>query len=66
MMTETETKIAAAREAVDKAAALLLEYAEGLGLLAMVESRRPPPDIMDSFVVRNGETVFRNLPAEQA
>lgn len=66
MMTETETKIAAAREAVDKAAALLLEHAEGLGLLAMVESRRPPPDIMDSFVVRNGETVFRNLPAEQA
>ncbi|KQU31070.1 hypothetical protein ASG63_16355 [Methylobacterium sp. Leaf94] len=65
-MTETETKIAAAREAVNKAAAVLLEHAEGLGLLAMVESRREPPDIMDSFVVRNGETVFRNLAAEQA
>lgn len=65
-MSETETKIAAAREAVEKAAALLLEHAEGLGLLAMVESRRKPPDIMDSFVVRNGETVFRNLGAEQA
>lgn len=35
-MTETETKIAAARDAIDQAAALLLEHAEGLCMLAMM------------------------------
>lgn len=65
-MTETETKIAAAQEAVAKAAALLLEHAEGLGMLAMVESRREPPDLMDTVAFRNGETVIRNVAAEQA
>ncbi|MCJ2020972.1 hypothetical protein MKK70_01285 [Methylobacterium sp. E-041] len=43
--TTTEAKIAAARDAVDKAAALLLNQAEGLAMLAMMarHAERPMP-----------------------
>nr|USU31540.1 hypothetical protein NG677_19800 [Methylobacterium sp. OTU13CASTA1] len=38
-----KAKIAAAQDAVEKAAALLLEHAEGLGALAMMERHREKP-----------------------
>lgn len=65
-MTETEAKIAAAQEAVAKAAALLLEHAEGLAMLAMVESRREPPGPPSVSLKDAGVLTIRNWPAEQA
>lgn len=66
-MTETETKIAAAQESVAKAAALLLEHAEGLAMLAMMERRREPPGPTTlSLKDAGGPVTIRNWTAERA
>ena len=65
--SDIEAKIEAAREAVDQAAALLLEHAEGLAALAMIAraSDLQGPQTITLKDAR-GPMVIRNVEAERA
>lgn len=62
-----KAKIVAAHDAVEKAAALLLEHAEGLGALAMMErNRERAPDLREasltpSLYLRDGSEAWEHL-----
>ncbi len=64
--SSTEAKIAAARDAVEKAAALLLDHAEGVGMLAMMARHAEPPGPATVSFEDAGQATIRNRPAEQA
>lgn len=64
--SSTEAKIAAARDAVEKAAALLLDHAEGVSLLAMMARHAEPPGPATISFEDAGQATIRDWPTEQA